>query len=197
MGNTRILRKISNFELSEILIRHSMWLMKEKGGICADLRYMDLSGADLEHKDLRCANLSYSNFAGASLNYLKACYLVAECSDFSRASLGSCDFTGANFENSTFESSDLSYSVFNFARLKGVNLAGANLTFTNVLKSDLTVSQLTLAKRGDYVREKSATIPENKLDTGTSHLKVITGSTYSNSANSSGNDYGNYSHKHI
>jgi uncharacterized protein YjbI with pentapeptide repeats len=158
MSNIRTLRRISEVELVGILTRHRLWLMKERNGICADLSYMDLSGVNLEHKDLRAANLSYSNFEGASLNYARACFVFAECSNFDNASLGSCDFTGATFENSTFRGSDLSYSVFNSAILRRVNLEGSNIAFANLLKSDLTLDQLAAARRGNYDQDMSITL---------------------------------------
>lgn len=72
----RDLNRISESELSEILSKHRLWLAREAGGECANLRFCDLRGVDLSCKDLRAANLSHSNFEGADLSYVRGCFMT-------------------------------------------------------------------------------------------------------------------------
>jgi len=55
-------------ELIKILDDHKLWLRNEDGK-CADLRYVNLSGADLSGADLRYADLRRANLSGADLDF--------------------------------------------------------------------------------------------------------------------------------
>ena len=55
-------------ELSEILKKHENWYFDRPDGSRADLRYANLSGANLSGADLRYANLSGANLSGANLS---------------------------------------------------------------------------------------------------------------------------------
>lgn len=77
------MKKITQDELNNILKDHKKWLSVAYGGIRADLRGADLSGADLSGANLsgadlsianlRGADLSVANLRGADLNYPIAC----------------------------------------------------------------------------------------------------------------------------
>ena len=54
--------------LKEVLELHKKWLNDEKGGIRADLSYVNLRGADLSGADLRYADLSDANLRDANLS---------------------------------------------------------------------------------------------------------------------------------
>ena len=66
------LRKITQEQLEEVLLKHKLWLEDKEGGECANLSYVDLEyaylkGADLRGADLIGANLEYANLEYANL----------------------------------------------------------------------------------------------------------------------------------
>ena len=87
-------------ELMEIINDHQKWLAGT-GGICADLRYADLSGADLGGANLRHANLS-----GADLR----------CADLSDANLRHVDLSGADLSGAKGILNPIEYLEKNFER---------------------------------------------------------------------------------
>ena len=95
-------RKIGGVTLKEILENHSNWA-KSWGlkGVRADLRYADLSDANLSGADLSDANLSGANLSGANLS----------CADLSGANLSCADLRGADLRDA-----NLSYAYLSGAK---------------------------------------------------------------------------------
>ena len=89
-----MIRTFTKVELEEILKKHFMWLDENPNGVRADLRYVNLAGADLRYADLRYANLAGANLIDANL---------------SNANLIGANLAGANLAG---------------ANLAGANLAG-------------------------------------------------------------------------
>ena len=80
------MEKITAEQLSEILRKHDLWLYGKDGGERADLRYADLSYANLSYADLRYADLSYANLSYADLR----------CADLRYANLSYADLNEIN-----------------------------------------------------------------------------------------------------
>ena len=55
------LRKITQEQLEEVLLKHKLWLENKEGGEKADLSYVDLTGANLIGANLIGANLIGAN----------------------------------------------------------------------------------------------------------------------------------------
>ncbi len=90
---------MTNKKLIETLESHKRWLMGD-GGCRADLRWADLSGANLSGANLRwadlsCANLSGANLSGTDLRYANLC--EANLSG-AKGLLDAVDFLDSNFE---------------------------------------------------------------------------------------------------
>ncbi len=96
-------------ELIKILDDHKLWLRNEDGK-CADLRYVNLSGADLSGADLRYADLRRANLSGADLRYV----------NLSGADLRRVNLSGANLRRANLSGADL----------RRANLSGADLDFS-------------------------------------------------------------------
>ena len=57
----------SEEELNEIIQKHKLWLVGDKGGVRANLRGANLRYANLRYANLGCANLQGANLVGANL----------------------------------------------------------------------------------------------------------------------------------
>ena len=116
------------------------FIMKDLTG--ANLRHLNLAGAefhwatftgaDLSRANLSVAELTHSNLANvmmADVDFRDA----AICdSDFSGANLRSCSFPGTVVSNSRFDGADLSGAYFPEVILRDVSFAGANLTDAHI-----------------------------------------------------------------
>ena len=126
--------------LKKILEKHEMWLKGEEGRERADLRYTDLSGADLTDVDLRYANLRGTDLRYANLRY---------------ANLSAADLWNADLINANLEGADLSD-----ADLRGVNLRGADLRGVNLrgIKTNIYTIGYSLAcpEKGSFIAYKKA-----------------------------------------
>jgi uncharacterized protein YjbI with pentapeptide repeats len=80
---------ITKEELKDILLKHEQWFKKEKGGECADLSGLDLSGVDIPK-----ANLAGANLAGADLTRANLSEDNLAGANRSRAILSNADFVG-------------------------------------------------------------------------------------------------------
>ena len=116
--------------LKKILEKHEMWLKGEEGRERADLRYTDLSGADLTDVDLRYANLRGTDLRYANLRY---------------ANLSAADLWNADLINANLEGADLSD-----ADLRGVNLRGIK---TNIYTIGYS---LACPEKGSFIAYKKA-----------------------------------------
>ena len=63
------MKQYTESELASILNLHKAWIIGEDYGKRADLRWADLSRADLSRADLSWANLSRADLSGADLDY--------------------------------------------------------------------------------------------------------------------------------
>ena len=100
-------------ELKEVLDKHTLFLEGKDGGERADLRYADLSGADL-----RDANLSGADLRDADLR---------------DANLRGADLRSANLSDADLSDADLRYANLISANLSGADLRGANLFGSNLI----------------------------------------------------------------
>ena len=104
-------------ELSEIIRLHAKWLSDEPGGIRANLRYANLSHADLSRANLSYANLSHADLSRANLRY---------------ANLSHANLSGANLSHANLSGANLRYANLSHANLSGANLSHANLSGANL-----------------------------------------------------------------
>ena len=80
-------------DLKEKLALHKKWLNKDKGGMRLELRYADLSGADLSGANLRSADLSgadlrYADLIGADLSGANLRYCIGNSKEVKSLQIG-------------------------------------------------------------------------------------------------------------
>ena len=126
------MRIISAEELKEILDKHKKWLNEEDGGERADLRYADLSNANLYNADLRYADLynadlSNANLYNADLRYADLRYADLRNADLRYADLRYADLRYADLDNADLRYADLRYADLRYADLRNANLYNADL----------------------------------------------------------------------
>jgi hypothetical protein len=92
----------------------------------ANLRYANLSSADLSY-----ANLRYANLSSADLSY----------ADLSYANLSSADLSYANLRYANLSYADLSYANLRYADLRYANLSSADLSYANLSSADLSYAK--------------------------------------------------------
>ena len=133
--------------LNEILQKHEMWLKGEEGRERADLRYTDLSGADLTDVDLRYANLRgtdlrYANLRYANLSDADLRYANLRYADLWNANLRYVNLSDADLRNTDLSDTDLSGANLRNANLRNTNLRNANLRNTNLRNANLEGADL-------------------------------------------------------
>ena len=96
----------------------------------ADLRWADLSGANLSEANLRWADLSWANLSRANLSR----------ADLSWANLSEANLRGANLSWANLSGANLSEADLSWANLRGANLRGANLSEANLSEANLDFS---------------------------------------------------------
>ena len=133
--------------LKEISKKHKMWLNGEEGGERADLRYTDLSGADLTDVDLRYANLRgtdlrYANLRYANLSDADLRYADLRYADLWNANLRYVNLSDADLRNTDLSDTDLSGANLRNANLRNTNLRNANLRNTNLRNANLEGADL-------------------------------------------------------
>ena len=103
--------KINTKELVEIIRKHKMWLVGEKGGERADLRSANLRSANLRSADLSSADLSSANLRSADLSYANLSYADLSYANLSYADLSSANLRSADLRDTIFVSINwLAYS---------------------------------------------------------------------------------------
>ena len=117
-------------DLAEVVRLHGMHQRGEIGGVRADLRWANLSeanlrGANLSGADLRWADLGGADLSGANLR---------------EANLGGADLSGANLREANLSEADL----------RMANLSGANLSEANLSEADLSVAKGGSVARLDF-----------------------------------------------
>ena len=123
--------------LKKILEKHEMWLKGEEGRERADLRYTDLSGADLTDVDLR-----YANLRGTDLRYANLRYANLSDADLRKADLRCADLWNANLRYVNLSDADLRNTDLSDTDLSGANLRNANLRNTNLRNANLEGADL-------------------------------------------------------
>ena len=123
--------------LNEILQKHEMWLKGEEGRERADLRYTDLSGADLTGVDLR-----YANLRGTDLRYANLRYANLSDADLRNTDLRYADLWNANLRYVNLSDADLRNTDLSDTDLSGANLRNANLRNTNLRNANLRNTNL-------------------------------------------------------
>jgi len=86
--------------------------------VASGLVSWDLSGADLQFRNLSGRDFRDYNFRGANLSGV--------------------DFTGAHLEGANFSEADLTLATLDGAYLRGANLSWARLTGAYLYRADLT-----------------------------------------------------------
>ena len=124
--------------LKKILEKHEMWLKGEEGRERADLRYTDLSGADLTDVDLR-----YANLRGTDLRYANLRYANLSDADLRYADLRYADLWNANLRYINLSDADLRNTDLSDTDLSGANLRNANLRNTNLRNANLSDADLS------------------------------------------------------
>jgi len=116
-----MLRTITKDELKIILDNHTLWL-NNKGGSKANLRFANLSSANLRSANLSFANLRYADLSSANLSF---------------ANLSSADLSSANLSYANLRFADLSSANLRYADLSSANLSFANLSSADLSSADL------------------------------------------------------------
>ena len=124
-------------DLEKILEKHEMWLKGEEGRERADLRYTDLSGANLSDADLR-----YANLRGTDLRYANLRYANLSDADLRKADLRCADLWNANLRYVNLSDADLRNTDLSDTDLSGANLRNANLRNTNLRNANLEGADL-------------------------------------------------------
>ena len=101
--------KMTQDKLDKILDAHKKWLYGEEGGIRADLRHANLSGACLSGADLSSANLSGADLSGANLSGADL-----GCADLRHANLSGAQgvLSAIDYMQSSFERTNDGYIVY-------------------------------------------------------------------------------------
>jgi hypothetical protein len=135
-------------------------ILKEHGFDClhgANLRFADLSDADLHGAELSYADLRGANLRDADLR----------CADLSHANLSCADLWGANLRfadlrDAALHGADLSDADLRGAALHGADLSDANLRDANHVK--LSIAKISiLPDEGDIIGWKKAYVDGTML----------------------------------
>lgn len=122
----------------------------------ADLRDVDLAGADLSHAALHRADLQGADLCGASLMHTDA-----PGARFVGANLNGADISGSNLVTAEFDSSDvrdanlnhtnLSRAIFRYSDFSGATLEDSDLSLAVMKSTQLIRTNFTGASFGDTV----------------------------------------------
>ena len=108
---------IDDWEVNPAEVFAKVYAIEELPDLCGrsfervNLRYADLSGADLREVDFTGGSLEYAVFRGANL----------EGANFRQAYLRRTDFKGANLKDANFEDAHILEADFKDADLEGAN----------------------------------------------------------------------------
>ena len=114
---------------------------------CADLTNANLSGANLTNANLSGANLTNANLTGANLtnaNLSGERLFLPSCEK--RANLTGANLTNANLIGANLSLLNLCKANLTGANLTGANLSDANLSLLNLTGANLSRTNLTKAK---------------------------------------------------
>ena len=111
----------------------------------ADLSEANLSKADLSGADLSEANLSKADLSGAYLRWADLSEADLSGADLSEANLSKADLSGANLSKANLRWANLSNANLRWANLRWANLSGANLSKANLSEANLSNANLSNA----------------------------------------------------
>ncbi len=126
---------INGKQLDDILKVHKKWLLNEKGGERANLRFADLRSANLRFADLRSADLRSADLSSADLRSANL-----RSADLRFADLSFADLSSANLRSADLSSADLS----------SANLSSADLSSADLSSADLSSADLSSAKNNEW-----------------------------------------------
>lgn len=121
-----------NLDLDAILTSHAKWVREEEGGVSADFRRADLSGAGLHDARLLRANLYFANLCFADFNG----------ANLSGADLGGADLSFADLVGADLRNANLGGAIILNADLRGADLEDADIGGTDLRGSDLSGARL-------------------------------------------------------
>ena len=110
-----------------------------------DLRYANLSSANLRYANLRSANLSSANISYADLRYANLRYANLSYADPRYANLSSADLSYANLRYADLRYADLGSADLSYADLSSANLRYANLSYADLRSANLRYANLSYA----------------------------------------------------
>ena len=131
------LRKITQEQLKEVLLKHKLYLENKEGGEKADLSYCDLIGANLE-----CANLIGADLKGADL----------ECADLKGANLECANLECADLEDANLEYANLEYANLTNTILQDTIIPNDNKEYIKEENKVLETNSMDFNKVFDIVR---------------------------------------------
>jgi uncharacterized protein YjbI with pentapeptide repeats len=132
--------------LQTIKAPHSGKLQLEHACLAkADLRHIDLTGANLVGADLAGADLRYDSLVGANL----------AGADLTGTDLRYATLTEAKLTGATLHGADLRYAVLKSAILTESDLSGADFGYADLEHAQVTNDQLSVAQNLQY-----ATMPD-------------------------------------
>ena len=135
------MRIFTKEQLSEILAKHKMWFNNEEGGERANLRYANLSNANLSNVNLRYADLSIADLSNANLRYTDLSYANLSNANLSNVNLRYADLRYADLSNTNLSYADLRYADLRF--LHSAN--GKELACMNAGKYQVVLSKEKIA----------------------------------------------------
>jgi len=111
------LKKMTQQDLNLVVEKHKRFMIGQKNGQRACLKFTDLSGLNLQGVDLSHADFTGSNLTDSNMSngiFVSSCFFA-------------CDIRNANLENTNFRRADF----------RGAYVAGANLTGADLDSADL------------------------------------------------------------
>mgnify|MGYP000521158307 CR=1 FL=1 len=151
----------------------------------ANLREIDLGGADLYYADLTGANLSWSNLSSANLNGTDLTGADLTGADLRWANLSQTDLRNRNFEkrdlrwvnlaeadlrNANLIGADLSEAYLIQTDLRGADMRSADLRCTNLSGADLTGANLEVTRNITKAVFNNTTMPDGTTNNSSSEI---------------------------
>lgn len=144
---------IEQWQLDDIIKKHSHFLIGKPGGARAVVKDKNLAGLNFVKKNLAQADFSGSIMSGSDFS----------ASNFESATLFGCDFSSSNLKNANFSRTDLRGADLSNSNLTDIDLTGADLREGN------TISRRQIPEdRGSY--DPYAPIPPTQVDFSGSDL---------------------------
>jgi uncharacterized protein YjbI with pentapeptide repeats len=128
----------------------------------ANLRYADLSSANLRYANLSSADLSSANLRYADLRYADLRYADLSSANLRYADLRYADLSSANLRYADLSSANLRYADLRYADLRYADLSSANLRYADLRYADLSSADLRYA---DLIKvySQNTILPEGEL----------------------------------